>query len=182
MSTMSQVATASLARPIRPIFLSSVSVSLPHDLAGTTDVLSPVTATWIENLFRRLGRSATGDRIKQLRQAIRLFRSAPRYSGVITCGDLEGLAFAMLQRLRGVNRPAHIMFDCLWYGGSPIKRRWMRYCLKQVDCCVVWASIEIDRYAKTYNVSESKFLFVPHHHTTKRYRFEVGDDGYVFTG
>lgn len=100
----------------------------------------------------------------------------------MTCGNLEGLTFAMLQRLRGKARAVNVMYDCLWYGGSGPKRAWMKYCLKQVDCCVVWASIEIDRYSKTYRVPADKFFFVPHHHTAKRYRFEVGDDGYVFTG
>jgi glycosyltransferase involved in cell wall biosynthesis len=74
------------------------------------------------------------------------------------------------------------MFDCLWYGGNYLKRKWMKYCLKHIDCCVVWASVEVERYAKAYSTDPAKFVFVPHHHTTKHYRFDIGDDGYVFAG
>ena len=74
------------------------------------------------------------------------------------------------------------MHDCLWYGGGSLKRAWMRFCLGAVDRCIVWASVERQRYAQAYGVSPEKFLYVPHHHTLKRYTFEVGDEGYVFTG
>jgi glycosyltransferase involved in cell wall biosynthesis len=74
------------------------------------------------------------------------------------------------------------MYDCLWYGGGSLKRAWMRFCLGAVDRCIVWASVERQRYAQAYGVSPEKFLYVPHHHTVKRYTFEVGDEGYIFTG
>jgi glycosyltransferase involved in cell wall biosynthesis len=58
----------------------------------------------------------------------------------------------------------------------------MRFCIKNVDTCVVWASIECERYAEAYGLPRNKFLFVPHHHTTKNYDYEVSDEGYLFTG
>jgi glycosyltransferase involved in cell wall biosynthesis len=58
----------------------------------------------------------------------------------------------------------------------------MHFCILGVDTCVVWSSIECQRYAKAYRVPESRFLFVPHHHTTMHYQFEVEDGGYLFTG
>jgi glycosyltransferase involved in cell wall biosynthesis len=58
----------------------------------------------------------------------------------------------------------------------------MRFCLEAVDKCVVLASVEQERYAETYGVTREKFVFVPYHHTLKKYHYEVGDDGYVFTG
>jgi glycosyltransferase involved in cell wall biosynthesis len=75
------------------------------------------------------------------------------------------------------------MYDCLWYGGGWLRRMWMRFCLRQVDRCIVWASVERERYAKAYGVPREKFLFVPHHDTLHaRYYYELGDDGYIFTG
>lgn len=165
-----------------PRVVSSIRVTLPDALTGTTECLPGLQDTWVERVLRRLQMRAAADRVKGLRGAIRLFRAASRYSGVVTCGDFEGLTFAMLQGLRGGRRPVHVMFDCLWYGGGQLKRSWMRYCLKQVDRCVVWASVEVERYAQCYRVPSAKFLFVPHHHTTKHYSFDIGDDNYVFTG
>lgn len=179
---MSEVATGQPPISVAPIFLSSTRVTLPKAFADTTDCLTPLQNTWLEKLLRRLGWNGTADRVTGCRGAFRLFRSASRYPGVVTCGDFEGLMFAMIQRLRGNRRPVHVMFDCLWYGGGYLKRKWMRYCLQQVDCCVVWASIEAERYANAYGTDGAKFLFVFHHHTTKQYRFDIGDDGYVFTG
>jgi len=105
-----------------------------------------------------------------------------QYAGVITVGDLEGLAFAALLRLRGRTAPVHVMYDCLWYGGGRLRQSWMRFCLAGVDRCIVWASVEKQRYARAYRLESSKFAFVPHHHTMKHYSWESGDDGYIFTG
>ena len=58
----------------------------------------------------------------------------------------------------------------------------MRFCLREVDLCVVWTRVECARYSKEYGVSRSKFAFVRHHHTLKRYQYEVTDEGYIFTG
>jgi glycosyltransferase involved in cell wall biosynthesis len=74
------------------------------------------------------------------------------------------------------------MYDCLWYGGGWVRRIWMRCCLRGVDRCIVWASVEQERYARTYGVSQKKFAFVPHHHTLKHYTWKAADEGYIFTG
>ena len=121
-------------------------------------------------------------RSQALRRAWSLFRNSPRYSVVVTTGTLDGLAFAFLQKLRGKRRPVQLMYDCLWYGGNGLKRAWMRACLQQVDRCVLWASVEVSRYARAYKVAEEKFTFIPHHHSLLRYRFEIRDEDYIFTG
>ncbi|MGH9482872.1 MAG: glycosyltransferase, partial [Terriglobales bacterium] len=90
-------------------------------------------------------------------------------------------ALACLLRLRR-DRVTQVMQDCLWYGGGPLRRAWMRFCLRHVAACVVWASVECTRYARAYGVDPAKFVFVPHHHTLGRYQFEVGDGGYIFCG
>jgi glycosyltransferase involved in cell wall biosynthesis len=183
MSALNEVTTVTPETAVAtPRVLSSTRVTLPDTLARTTDCLPRLEDIWIEKMLRSLRLNPAAERVKGFRGAIRLFRAASRYSGVVTCGDFEGLAFAMLQGLRGSRRPVHVMFDCLWYGGGYFKRRWMRYCLNQVDRCVVWASVELERYAQCYCVPGAKFLFVPHHHTTRHYNFNIGDDGYVFTG
>ena len=165
-----------------PKYIAAELAALPAKFSERTHFLGPLRDTWLEKLLKRVRFGGLAERLKYFRGALRLFSKAQDYEAVISLGDLEGLTFAMLQRLRGEHRPVHVMYDCLWYGGSKLKRAWMRYCLKQVDCCVVWASVEADRYATCYGVDKQNFLFVPHHHTARRYHFEVGDDGYVFTG
>jgi glycosyltransferase involved in cell wall biosynthesis len=120
--------------------------------------------------------------MQSLRRAWALFVRSPHFAVVVTTGTLDGLTFAFLQKFRRGRRPVHLMYDCLWYGGSYQKRAWMRSCLSQVDFCVVWASVERARYASAYRVPIGKFVFVPHHHSLLRYQYEVADDGYIFTG
>ena len=162
--------------------LATEPAALSRELAARTDVLPAASDTWWERGLRKAGLPEFARRSRHLRRAWALFREAPRFSAIVTLGDLEGLAFACLQRLRGRRRPVHVMQDCLWYGGGWLHRAWMRFCLGRVDRCIVWASVEQQRYARAYGASPERFLYVPHHYTLKRYVFEVGDEGYVFTG
>jgi glycosyltransferase involved in cell wall biosynthesis len=157
-------------------------MALPPDLAARTDVLPETGEKWWERTLGRFGFQELARRSRQIRRAWALLRRASEYAAVITLGDFEGLVVAWLEKLRGRGRPAHVMYDCLWYGGSGLKRWWMRSCLKQVDRCVVWASVERRRYANAYNVDLEKFVFVPHHHTLHHFTVEVGDEAFVFTG
>jgi len=162
--------------------LSCERAALPPELAARTEILPTVSDTWWERGLQTVGLGGLARRSRSLRGAWALSRQASRFAIVVTLGDLEGLAFACLQRLWARRRPVHVMYDCLWYGGGSLKRAWMRFCLGAVDRCIVWASVERQRYAQAYGVSPEKFLYVPHHHTLKRYTFEVGDEGYIFTG
>jgi glycosyltransferase involved in cell wall biosynthesis len=166
----------------RTRILACEPVALPPELKAATEILPAVKDRWWERLFEKLHLVGLARRSRMARRSLILFRQAPRYDAIVTLGDLEGLFFAALERFRGQNRPAHLMYDCLWYGGGSLKRAWMRFCLRAVDRCIVWASVERKRYAEAYGVLPEKFLYVPHHHTLKRYGFDVGDDGYVFTG
>jgi glycosyltransferase involved in cell wall biosynthesis len=74
------------------------------------------------------------------------------------------------------------MYDCLWYGGGRLRRAWVRFCLRTVDRCIVWGSVECKRYSHAYGVPREKFLYVPHHHTLHHFKVKVGDQGFVFTG
>jgi len=170
-------------RRAAPTILTDNPCALPADLATRTEILTPTAEAWLERGLRRTGLPQAARRIRALRRGWTMFRRARKFDVVITIGDLQGLFFASLQRLlKGRQRPVHVMHDCLWYGGGRLKRAWMRFCLGQVDTCVVWASVECDRYARAYGVPREKFFYVPHHHTLDRYRYELGDEGYVFTG
>jgi glycosyltransferase involved in cell wall biosynthesis len=160
--------------------LSFELAALPDEFASITDFavldgssfLSTIAPVFPKPIQRRL---------LDLDAAWKFFRQAASYEAIVTMGDLAGLAVAFLRRLGG-RRQVHVMYDCLWYGGNAAKRAWMRYCLRSVDKCVVWSSIECDRYAHAYGVAPEKFVFIPHHHTIHKYSFEVADDGYIFTG
>jgi glycosyltransferase involved in cell wall biosynthesis len=162
--------------------LASELHALPPELGQITEVLRDTGDLWWQPALERLGLHQFARRTRRFLRAWNLFRRAPRFAAVVTCGDLEGLAFSVLQRCRGKGRPVHVMSDCLWYGGSWLKRAWMRFCLRGADRCVVWASVECDRYARAYSVEREKFLFVPFHHTIRRYKVEERDLGFVFTG
>jgi len=162
--------------------LACEPVALPPELLAVTEVLPPIRNLWWERMLKNARLLGLARRSRMVRRSLVLFRQAPRYDAIVTLGDLEGLFFAALERFRGQNRPAHLMYDCLWYGGGRLRRAWMRFCLRTVDRCIVWASVECERYSRAYGMPREKFLYVPHHHTLKRYVFEVGDEGYVFTG
>lgn len=167
---------------MKATFLAFGPHALPPEFQERTAVLPFRKDTWWEKALGSLRLKGAARRSQGLRRAWAFFRQAPKYDVVVTTGTLDGLIFALLQRLRGQRRPVHVMYDCLWYGGNFWKRAWMRACLQTVDRCVVWASVERERYANTYGVPIDKFVFIPHHHSLLRYTFEIGDEGYLFTG
>jgi len=156
--------------------------ALPAEFLSRTHVLTPTKSVWWERILDRLRLPGLARRSSEYRRAWALFRKAPDFDVVITDGAAVGFAFAFLQSLRSARRPAHVMYDCYWYGGNWLHRKVMQLCLRQVDLCIVWSRVECVRYAKEYRVSPSKFSFVQHHHTLKRYQFAVCDDGYIFAG
>lgn len=166
----------------QPRVLTVEPAALPAELAARTDVLPALTNRWWWRALSHLGPKGLVWRSQALRRVWELFCRAPQYAAVVTLGDFEGLLFAWLQRLRGGARPVHVMYDCLWYRSNALKRWWLRSCLQQVDRCVVWASVECQRYSQAYDVPVAKFVYVPHHHTLHHYSYEVSDEGYVFTG
>lgn len=167
---------------LMPRYLACELAALPGYFLQATDFAEESKDSWLEKLLRRCRCGSVASRVRHIRSAVRMFQTAPSYDVVVTLGDLAGLTFAMLQRLRRKQRPIHIMYDCLWYGGSTVKRSWMKFCLEKVDCCVVWASLECESYSQCYKIDPHKFVYVPHHHTANRYDFETSDEGYVFTG
>jgi glycosyltransferase involved in cell wall biosynthesis len=156
--------------------------ALPAHLLERTEVLPASTEVWWERLLTKLRLGRLVQSLRPWRQAWALFRAAIRFDVVVTDGARLGLTFAALQKFRGRFRPVHVMYDCYWYHGSWLRRAAMRFCLREVDLCVVWTRVECARYAREYGLPISKFAFVRHHHTLKRYQFDIADDGYLFTG
>ena len=183
-ASASGASTPELSESIRklPKILATGPHALPDELLRCTEVLPPTKETWWERVFATVRLSGLAQRSRQCRRAWAMFRKSRSFDAVVTDGALLGLTFACLQRLRGPRRPVHVMYDCYWYGGNRLRRAFMRFCLRRVDLCVVWTRVECVRYAKTYGLPADKFAFVKHHHTLNRYQFEVGDDGYIFTG
>jgi glycosyltransferase involved in cell wall biosynthesis len=134
--------------------------------------------------------AAPGVRSARLRGAlwgVRLFRARHRAAGAITTGAGPGVVLAVLQCLPGVRRVPHLMVDCLWYRErTPLRRALARakFALlrRSVTAFAVWASVEVEDYARALGLPREKLVFVPYHHTLSRYRFAVADQGYVFAG
>lgn len=143
-----------------------------------TTVLPPA-ASWLQKIPKGRGVS----------QAISLLRHRDAFDVAIALGHLPGLLFAALQRLLPGRVLPTILVDCLWYreprAWRRMLKRWqMQLCLGAVDLCVVWAEREIKAYAEEFGVSESKFVFVPHHTTLHphRYKFTITEGNYIFAG
>jgi glycosyltransferase involved in cell wall biosynthesis len=53
---------------------------------------------------------------------------------------------------------------------------------RRVDQCVVWGRADVDAYTKEYDLPRDRLHFHTFHITLEDYRFEIGDDGYIFAG
>jgi glycosyltransferase involved in cell wall biosynthesis len=119
--------------------------------------------------------------------ALRLLARRRWCRGVVTDGGAAGIAFACLQLLFPWGRKPHVMIDCNWYE-SP--RRWqtwfkglrLRLAARSVHRFIVWASHEIDDYARAFGLPCGKLEYVPFHTTLNDYQYEVRDGGYLFAG
>lgn len=104
----------------------------------------------------------------------------------LVTGDATGFAFSALQRLMPGRKIPTVMMECNWYREPkawrrPLKRWQMRFCLKAVDKCIVWAEREIEAYSKEFAVDANKFIFVPQHTSLHphRYSFTVREGDYI---
>lgn len=117
----------------------------------------------------------------------RLFLRRRGAAGVVTDGGASGVAFALLQRLALWGRVPHVMVDCNWYEAASAFKRWakrarLRMTTPAVTRYVVWASHEVDDYARAFGLPADKLEYVPFHTTLTDYAYEVRDDGYLFAG
>jgi glycosyltransferase involved in cell wall biosynthesis len=119
--------------------------------------------------------------------ALRLFARRRHCQGVVTNGGASGLLFAWLQGLAPWGRKPHVLIDCNWYLPAGRLRAWLkglrlRLAARSAHRFVVWASHEVEDYARAFGLPRDKLAYVPFHTTVHDYDFEVRDDGYLFAG
>jgi glycosyltransferase involved in cell wall biosynthesis len=137
-------------------------------------------------LVRILGRR-WADNFAGILAALRIFRRRRHCHGVVTDGGASGVLLAWMQALLPWGRKPHVMIDCNWYLPRGRWRQWfkglrLRLASRAVQHFVVWASHEIEDYARTFGLPREKLAYVPFHTTLHDYTFEIRDDGYVFAG
>jgi glycosyltransferase involved in cell wall biosynthesis len=138
---------------------------------------------WLMRLVgRRWAYNLTG-----IAAALRLFARRRHCRGVVTDGGSSGVLFAWLQALCPWGRKPHVMIDCLWFlSGSPwrdaLKRLRLRLAARSVTRFVVWASHEVEDFARELGLSRDQLEYVPFHSTLENYEFTARDDGYLFAG
>jgi glycosyltransferase involved in cell wall biosynthesis len=79
------------------------------------------------------------------------------------------------------------MIDCNWYESTSSLKTWLkglrlRIAARSVERFVVWASHEVDDYARAFGLPVQKLEYVPFHTTLHNYAYEIRDDGYLFAG
>jgi glycosyltransferase involved in cell wall biosynthesis len=119
--------------------------------------------------------------------ALRMFARRRQCRGVVTDGGASGILFALLQTLLPWGRKPHVMIDCNWYEANSAWKTWLkklrlRLAARSVERFVVWASHEVEDYARVFGLPVEKLEYVPFHTTLHDYSYEVRDDGYLFAG
>jgi glycosyltransferase involved in cell wall biosynthesis len=119
--------------------------------------------------------------------ACRMFVRRRHYAGVVSDGGASGMLFAWLQALCPWGRKPHVLVDCNWQVPAGRCAAWLRcqrvrLAARSVHRFVVWASHEVEDYARTFGVPTDKFEYVPFHTTAHNYHYDERDDGYLFAG
>jgi len=119
--------------------------------------------------------------------ACRLFARRRFHDGIVTDGGASGMLFAWLQALCPWGRKPHVLVDCNWQRPAGRIAAWFRrwrvkLAARSVHRFVVWASHEVEDYARAFGVPQEMFVYVPFHTTAHNYQYEERDDGYVFAG
>jgi glycosyltransferase involved in cell wall biosynthesis len=118
---------------------------------------------------------------------LRMFARRRHCAGVVTDGGSSALLFAWLQALCPWGRKAHVVVDCLWYRNPSRWRHWLkglrlRLAARSVHRFVVWASHEVEDYARAFGLPPEKLEYVPFHTTLHDYQYEVREGDYLFAG
>ncbi len=168
----------------------------PHDVL--TDIPGKAGRFWGDHttlvgpsrppgwLLRLCGRR-WADNLAGMTAAVRLFLRRGQCQGIVTDGGASGLLFAWLQVLFPRGRRPHVLVDCNWYESPARWRTWLkglrlRLAARSVHRFVVWASHEVDDYARVFGLPVEKLEYVPFHTTLFGYDYEERDDGYLFAG
>ena len=119
--------------------------------------------------------------------ALRLLVRRRNYPGVVTDGGASGLLFAAMQFLLPWGRKPHVMIDCLWYESHSRLAMAMKRVFRQIAArsgtrFVVWASHEVDDFARAFGIPRESLVYVPHYYSLDGYEYTISDDGYLFAG
>lgn len=125
--------------------------------------------------------------LKSFLHAWGLFRLRSDYKVVVLGGTSKGdIFYLILQRLWPFKSRPIIKIECLWYESSRFKqffkRNLFRFLDKAVDRYVVYASREIDDYARVFSLPHEKFIFMPYHTTVDLNTLTVKKGNYLFSG
>jgi glycosyltransferase involved in cell wall biosynthesis len=118
---------------------------------------------------------------------LRMFLRRRHCRGVVTEAGASGLLFAWLQGLFPWGRKPQVMIECNWYLprgrlGAWFKGFRLRLAARTAYRFAVWASHEVEDYARTFGLPPEKLVYVPFHPTLEGYEYEVRDDAYLFAG
>src|SRR5205814_2166850 len=102
--------------------------------------------------------------------ALRMFLKRGRADGVVTDGGASGVLFAFLQAIVPRGRKPHVMVDCNWYESPSAWKHWLKakrlqFAARSVTRFVVWASHEVEDYARVFGLPPEKLEYVPFHTT-----------------
>lgn len=119
--------------------------------------------------------------------ALRMFARRRHCQGFVTDGGSSGMLFAWLQALCPWGRKPHVITQCMWDMPSSPLKAWfkklrIRLAARSVRCFAVWASHEVEDFARAFRLPPWQFHYVPFHHTLHDHQFEIRDDGYLFAG
>ncbi len=119
--------------------------------------------------------------------AVQMLRRRRRFVAAVVASDTSGNLFALLQSLLPFRPIPTVMIDCLWYLPTSRIGRWLKALQLRLESrsiahFVVWASHEVEDYARAFGIPKERFAFIPFHVTLTGYRYAVRDGGYVFSG
>lgn len=135
----------------------------------------------------RLAGTRWAHNLSGLVAGLRMFARRRHCQGIVTDGGSSGMIVAWLQAFCPWGRKPHVIIDCLWYEPSSRLGRWLkslrlRLAARAVHRFVVWASHEVEDYARAFGLKRDQLEYIPFHHTLNNYTFEVRDEGYLFAG
>jgi len=137
-------------------------------------------------LMKLLGKGRAFN-VMGLVSAMRLMARRRHHPGVVTDGGASGLLFACLQFLVTWGRKPHVMLDCLWYESPGRFPTWAKSVARRIAArsgtrFVVWASHEVEDFARVFGIPRESLIYVTHFYSLDHYEFTIRDEGYLFAG
>lgn len=167
-----------------PIILSDIPAKPGRFWGDRTTYIGPEQPS---PRLRRLLGNRWAHNLTGVVAALRMFARRRHCQGVVTDGGSSGMLFAWLQTLCPWGRKPHVVIQCMWEKQPSRLKTWfkalrIRLASRSVHRFVVWASHEVEDFARAFGLPRRQLQYVPYHHTLHDYTFEVRDDGYLFAG